>query len=140
MEKPNVRREEFRSTRVCIDSYENGIPRGSMYNLCCEEGCTFESTTQFLLEMEKLLDQMEFPKAFQKPRSFAKAVPAADGTSTEIRHSGDLATFTVRVLFRQNASWQGSVVWQEGRQEESFRSVLELLMLMHSALSMEKVS
>ena len=123
MEKPNVRREEFRSTRVCIDSYENGIPRGSMYNLCCEEGCTFESTTQFLLEMEKLLDQMEFPKA-----------------STEIRHSGDLATFTVRVLFRQNASWQGSVVWQEGRQEESFRSVLELLMLMHSALSMEKVS
>ena len=140
MEKPNVRREEFRSTRVCIDSYEKGVPRGSMYNPYCEEGCTFESTTQFLLEMEKLLERMEFPKAFQRPRSFTKAVVPETGPPKEIRCSGEMATFTIRVLFRQNASWQGSVIWQEGWQEESFRSVLELLLLMHSALSMEKVS
>ena len=140
MEKANMRREEFRSTRVCIDSYENNVPRGSIYNPCCEEGCSFESTTQFLLEMEKLLEQMEFPKAFQSPRSFAKVSGTSTGPPAEPRRSGNMATFTIRVLFRQNASWQGSVIWQEGRQEESFRSVLELLLLMHSALSMEKVS
>jgi hypothetical protein len=43
----------------------------------------------------------------------------------------------VRVLFRQNASWQGSLTWLEEGKEESFRSVLELLLLMHSALDPE---
>ena len=111
MEKANMRREEFRSTRVCIDSYENNVPRGSIYNPCCEEGCSFESTTQFLLEMEKLLEQMEFPKAFQSPRSFAKVSGTSTGPPAEPRRSGNMATFTIRVLFRQNASWQGSVIW-----------------------------
>ena len=50
-------------------------------------------------------------------------------------HNGDVATFAVRVLFRQNASWQGSVVWLEGKKEEKFRSALELFNLMGSALS-----
>lgn len=52
---------------------------------------------------------------------------------------GRCATFAVRVLFRQNASWQGSVSWLEGSREESFRSALELAFLMDSAL-MTKVS
>jgi len=43
-----------------------------------------------------------------------------------------------RILFRQNASWQGSVVWVEGRQEERFRSALELVLLMDSALTAQK--
>lgn len=34
---------------------------------------------------------------------------------------------SLRVLFRQNTSWHGSVAWVEGKCEESFRSVLELL-------------
>lgn len=54
------------------------------------------------------------------------------------KHEGKRATFALRVLFRQNASWQGSVTWLEGGQEESFRSVLELLMLMNSALTEEE--
>jgi len=41
----------------------------------------------------------------------------------------------VKVLFRQNASWQGSIAWLEGKREESFRSVLELLLLIDSAVS-----
>lgn len=41
----------------------------------------------------------------------------------------------VCVLFRQNASWQGSEQWIEGAREESFRSVLELALLMDGALS-----
>ena len=44
----------------------------------------------------------------------------------------------VRILFRQNASWQGTVLWSEGGQEERFRSALELALLLDSAL--EQVS
>ena len=40
----------------------------------------------------------------------------------------------VRILFRQNASWQGTVLWSEGSQEERFRSALELALLLDSAL------
>ncbi|MBQ3147093.1 MAG: hypothetical protein IJB91_05120 [Oscillospiraceae bacterium] len=53
---------------------------------------------------------------------------------------GDLATFAVKILFRQNASWQGSVTWLEGKREQSFRSVLELILLMSTALETQKAS
>ena len=47
---------------------------------------------------------------------------------------GALATFQIQVIFRQHTSWQGMVVWQERHMEQSFRSVLELILLMDSAL------
>lgn len=50
------------------------------------------------------------------------------------RNSGAVATFSMRILFRQNSSWQGSLTWIEGNQEEYFRSVLELIVLMENAL------
>jgi len=37
-------------------------------------------------------------------------------------------------MFRQHASWQGGVLWVEGKAEQSFRSALELILLMDSAL------
>ena len=36
----------------------------------------------------------------------------------------------MRIMFRQNSSWQGTVTWVDGKMEESFRSVLELIILM----------
>ena len=50
---------------------------------------------------------------------------------------GNLATFAVRIMFRRNSSWQGSVTWMEGDQQENFRSVLELLLLIDSALKIK---
>lgn len=43
-------------------------------------------------------------------------------------------TFIVKVLDRQNATWQGSVTWVEERKEQHFRSALELLKLIDGAL------
>jgi hypothetical protein len=57
--------------------------------------------------------------------------------SGEVNCQGKVATFATKVLFRQNASWQGSVSWVEGQREEAFRSVLELLFLIDSAISEE---
>ena len=53
---------------------------------------------------------------------------------TEPEH-GELATFKLNILFRQNASWQGTVKLIESRQEQTFSSALELVMLMDSALT-----
>lgn len=43
-------------------------------------------------------------------------------------------TFVVQILNTQNATWQGTVTWTDGRRSENFRSALELIRLMDSAL------
>jgi len=131
---------EYRTTTVCIDSYESGVLRGRFYNPYLSGGKTFSSMTQFLLEMEKALDAMDFPKAFTATRTFAPTPDISSGLPDVEYHSGTEATFVIRVLFRQNASWQGSVTWLEGQQEQSFRSVLELILLMDNALGYEQAS
>jgi len=47
---------------------------------------------------------------------------------------GERATFVIHVQYRQNATWQGSVVWAEKNITKNFRSALELLKLMDGAL------
>ena len=37
--------------------------------------------------------------------------------------------------YRQNATWQGTVVWTEKEETKRFRSALELLKLMDSAIA-----
>lgn len=46
-------------------------------------------------------------------------------------------TFVVQILNRQNATWQGVITWTEGRQTQSFRSALEMIKLIDSALAEE---
>ena len=43
-------------------------------------------------------------------------------------------TFIVNVMFRENATWQGEVVWADEKKKQYFRSALELIKLMDSAL------
>ena len=125
---------EYRTTVVCIDSYEKRVPEGRFYNPHYPEGVRFHGVVDLLTKMENMLDQMRFPQPFSCVRTFSEAPvsepKAPDGTTA---HEGELATLAVRVLFRQNASWQGSVTWLEEDREESFRSVLELILLLDSA-------
>lgn len=48
------------------------------------------------------------------------------------------ATFVVTVKDCQNGSWQGTIQWIESREERAFRSTLELIRLMDSAIPHEK--
>ena len=100
---------EYRTTIVCIDSYQKSEPRGRVYNASLDGGETFESLMQFLLRMENLLDEMKFPQSFTARREFAPAAGPLDVGSGDGDRRGKLATFTVKILFRQNASWQGCV-------------------------------
>jgi len=125
----------YRSTTVCIDSYEKGILAGRFFNPYLDTGQSFDSLTQFLFQMERALDMMNFPQATTATRSFADGPKECIPPPEAEFHTGKAATFVVKILFRQNASWQGSVLWQEGGKEQSFRSVLELIFLMDSALN-----
>ena len=51
------------------------------------------------------------------------------------QEAGNTTTFVVEVQYRRNATWQGTVRWIDGNKTERFRSTLELLKLMDSALN-----
>ena len=122
---------------VCIDSYENGIPEGRLCN-AVGETVAFESLVQFLLRVETLLEAQQSPQSYTVLRKFTDYVPAEQNTSDGNLRKGELATFELQVLFRQHTSWQGVLNWREGKLEQSFRSVLELVLLMDSALGKQK--
>lgn len=129
-----MRGDEYRTTLVCVDSYQNAVLAGRFYNPYLTDGECFQSLVQFLLKMEDLLDGMQFPQSFTAARAFAPPPDRMAAPPEPELREGKLATFAVRVIFRQNASWQGSVTWLEGGREQSFRSVLELILLLDSAL------
>lgn len=43
-------------------------------------------------------------------------------------------TFLIKVLNNQHGTWQGSILWAEGKKEQNFRSALEMLKLIDNAL------
>ena len=133
--QPRMWENEYRATMVCIDSNDEGALKGRFYNQYCPGGEQFQGVMEFLRKMEDMLNQMQFPQSFSVVRTFGESSAVEREAPAEmVSWEGKLATFAVKVLFRQNASWQGSVTWLEGRREESFRSVLELLLLLDSAL------
>ena len=46
----------------------------------------------------------------------------------------EIARFTVQISSVKDATWQGSVTWAEKKQTANFRSALELIKLMDSAV------
>lgn len=128
--------EAYRRVRVCVDSYDEGAMVGRYYHPGAgDAGFAFHSLTQLLLGVEDLLDEGNFPQSFTARRTFAPQAEKPPGCEAAgVPKNGTLATFEIRLMFRQHASWQGGVLWVEGKAEQSFRSALELILLMDSAL------
>lgn len=125
----------LRTTTVCVDHYKEDVFAGRFYNPYMKNGGEFKSLMQMLLKMEQMLDAMEFPQSFTQKRSFADYPRLKTGPPSTEFSQGKLATFAIKIIFRQNTSWQGSILWLEWGEEQSFRSALELIYLMNNALN-----
>ena len=133
-------RADQKKTLVCLDSYQNGIPKGRIYS-SYKEVYPFESLTQFLLRMEGLLDDQQMPQASTSTRSFAGKRDLWETTDvTDHIRRGSEVTFEVRIIYRHHSSWQGAIFWLDRNMVQNFRSVLELIQLMDSALRTVKES
>lgn len=125
---------------VCVDSYRNGIPVGRFYR-GHGEAEPFESLTQFLIKMEEEMEHRQNPQSYTTPRTFSALLrPVEDGIPPVAMRKGAEATFEIRILYRQHTSWQGTICWQDRQLEQNFRSVLELILLMDSAMRSEEGS
>lgn len=139
---------------VCIDNYENGDFTGSFWNQYETRPYLFRGSADLLFQMEDLYDRWNFPQRSTNCRSFrqAESEPTLIRPENLVRvkrgkkmglHNiqdkrGKRGTFIVQVQYRQNSSWQGQVVWAEENKREHFRSALELMKLIDSALSEEE--
>ena len=136
--------EDMRTSIIRIYSYRDRNPQGTFYNLYYGQEIVFENLTQLLFTMEKLMDQMGYPEASVRTRRFKEVPERLIRTDIveqlQLSLSQEvLATFKVKVLFRQQASWQGRVSCIENGEEISFRSALELIKLIDSALPQSEV-
>ena len=98
---------------LCVDAWNGGNGEGRLYNYYSEMPQRFVSQYDALKKIDNLCDRLNYPQAAEQPRSFVKAA---------------------HVMYRQNATWQGSVTWAEKDQKANFRSALELIKLMDSAV------
>lgn len=124
---------------INIDSCDSGVLSGRF--CCVQQGTSvgFSCLAQLVLNIDRIMDELEGPQSFQKIRTMTSVYLIDADTSQEVHpQRGDLATFALHVVFRRNASWQGSVSWLEEDIEQNFRSVLELLTLVNSAVLQKK--
>lgn len=129
-----VWRSENQRILVCIDSYENGNPQGRLYNSLTDDE-SFSSLSQLLIKAEQILDDLQSPQSYTTHRTFSHILQPMENSCSGSRvRKGSEATFELRVIFRQHTSWQGVIAWLEEKREQSFRSVLEMILLMDSAL------
>ena len=131
-----VHNDADRTTMICIDSYDQGVPQGRFYNLGQEHaGSCFHGLVQLLTGMEEIFNASGFPQQFTQMRTFTSSTNASeDEWAKPMQGDGCLATFVVKIFFRQHTSWQGSITWLEQKVDKTFRSALELIFLMDSAL------
>lgn len=130
---------EMQTTLLRVTNYTGKILTGSLSNPFFQEEQLFTGCIPLLQLVEEMLDALHFPQRAMERRTFdADALPAAGNASarqtSEQTHEPAIATFRLRVLFRQNASWQGEIVWIERQAAAQFRSVLELIGILDSAL------
>ena len=132
---------------LCVDSYGGERQEGRLYHQYTAGPVPFSSLFEAFDRMERLYDDLGFPQSATRIRAFgadrrAEELPEYERKEIEEMESFDKvtgqrgkdATFLIRVQYRQNSSWQGEVTWVDGQKKEYFRSALELVRLIDSAL------
>lgn len=121
---------------VQVFSYEDKRLDGALRSMRLDEEFQFTGLMQFLALMDAIMDLDNQPQRSVEPRVFsAPASNVLDAARWERQKAQPIATFRISILFRQNASWQGTVLWVDRDMESQFRSALELIGLMDNALS-----
>lgn len=132
---------------VCVDATENGELSGRLFHCFSQDPFPFIGVTRLLIDMDSIFDYLQFPQASTQIRTFRQTksqhietrLPEenCEGMDQErlISQRGIKGTFLVRVQFRQNTTWQGTLVYGDLKITQQFRSALELLKLIDGALN-----
>ncbi|WP_373209432.1 hypothetical protein [Allofournierella massiliensis] len=130
--------------RVCVDAWAGGEVTGRLYHCYSRQPEPIGRISDVLDSIDRLCDRLNYPARTQQPRHFGPEKPRPQTTQKKVepqmtreelaKNKGKMATFVVHVMYRQHSTWQGSVTWAETGEKANFRSALELIKLMDSAV------
>ena len=140
---------------VCIDDDKDADYQGLIYHQYADEPISFNGIASMILEMENLFDEWDFPQRGLAERKFDKKkenhkrpvsetgddrlkieiISDTHGVRNVQNKKGKLATFVIQVVYRQDASWQGHVIYQEDNEKLDFNSALELIKIIDRAVT-----
>ncbi len=140
---------------ICVNSNENADYQGLIYHQYADDPIEFDGMTDFLMKAESLFDEWDFPQRGLAQRFFKKSnkdeigykkkkfdeklpieiIQEQAGVRNVQNKKGELGTFVVQVVYRQDATWQGHVIFQEKNEKSDFVSALELIRIMDRALT-----
>ena len=140
--KRTIHRNEIKDFHLQVTACKNSTMRGEIKHVDSEQFRSFSSVLELVFLIEEKLEQIGAPKPAMEIRSWPgyhpapkEAIQLSDHPVEEIgRSKVGGSEFMVRILFRQNATWQGEVHWLEADQKRHFRSFLELLVLLQEAM------
>ena len=121
-----------RTCQVAVNSYDSGLLEGSVQNAFINHLEDFKGTIG-------LADAMVHLFEVGVSRSASGIVPGeckiiSEETWDTYRKGGRKATFVIKILYREHSTWQGVICWRETGEKQAFRSFLEMIILMASAL------
>jgi hypothetical protein len=137
--------------RVCVDGVENSVVNGRVFSRRLKEALVFPDLNSLVLRLDALMDEQNYPQAFQRKRSFRQLAPtppkAPKNAASGLRNDADdrpyldektveaaaggKATFVLQVVSRQNTNWQGYVDLLDGAGKREFESELGFLELIN---------
>lgn len=126
----------------CIDRQEDDFA-GRLYTAFHNDPYEIRGTRQLLRIIDQFLDETMMVPRMEERRSFVPISPSGRNWNIERQipqepavFRGQLATFRIRMCFRQNTSWQGEALWEEQGKIIRFRSALELILALDDVLEM----
>ncbi len=134
---------------LCVDREpRHGLLGGRLYHGYHDGPVEVTSFLEMTQIMEHLFNELQFPRAGLKDRSFIEEdAKAGDGRKKEkerimsdkelLMQRGELGTFIIRVQQRQAGTWQGRVTWVDQNKSIRFRSIFELIKLIESGIIAE---
>ena len=146
-EKLNVSASNI--VNVCIDNIDGVERSGRFYCYYSKDPIFFRSIHELFRYMERFMNELNFPQSSTELRTYEdkqqkpaneKRISFTEVSNREqiLEQRGSIDTLAVYVRYRQNATWQGEIVWSEKKETQRFRSELELIKLMESALDREE--
>lgn len=129
---------------LCIHCSYGYDCEGELWDLYEQQPFRFGSLMEAVREMERIMDETGYPQRALLPRGWCVCDRTGNGVKPGKRvnamenlenKSGQKGTFIVKVLHRQNATWQGQVTWAEQNKKVYFRSALELVRLIDEAMN-----
>lgn len=130
---------------IRIHDYDHSMLSGLVKHAASAETFRFRSLMGLIMALNRDMDRRGLPYADYNFRTW-NGVPLAvlledlesdlSVEETDIHRpiTFPVANFCLKVRFRQNADWQGELIWMDRQKTICFRSIAELLVLIQAAL------